>query len=545
VVLALVGAATLVVWLARTDEDGRAPVARSGPRDTRAGRTTPVVDLAPPSSSSAASSIDEAPSRTAARPVSGSRSPTAEPGRVRSEEALAAARALDPAPSIRGVRGLVRDARTGLPIAHAWITWVPLSHGIADDVLSRVGPEEVATGMVTGADGRFEVDRLPDDQRVSSTLHAVAAGYAATGLRPGLREDVVFDLQPMGSLEVREQLPAGSRVQQAAAGRGARLVTIEPVPEDLTRPTEFVAVIEPLHLARASHLAPGRWRVRFPGAEPRIVDVTAGATTVVEIAAAPQAVVEGTVVGAGTGSLLLVSVDEDEGSAPLSLPLTEGTFHARLDVGRYRATLTLDADRQTERRLPDVVEVRPGESRLVLHAPPAGDEVQIRLTRAGRPYSSASLGLVALDEATRGSLIALAASDPGVHVGQAPAGRFALFDGQRLLAGDLSLPVAGGLVVAADLAEVRVRFALPAGLRSEEVLRGKVSWIPGVLSGDLARRFAEAEQSTLRLTRDASVVTFEIAAPGRYLLTGETDLGPFEAWVDLAPGVEVTIPLEE
>jgi len=28
-------------------------------------------------------------------------------------------------------------------------------------------------------------------------------------------------------------------------------------------------------------------------------------------------------------------------------------------------------------------------------------------------------------------------------------------------------------------------------------------------------------------------------------ITGETDLGPFEAWVDLAPGVEVTVPLGE
>lgn len=548
--LALIGAAALVVWLARTDEDGRAP-ARSGPRDARVGRTTPVVELAPPSASTTSTSTIVAPRAATRVPVAPVPQDELAPFRL-DEGGLSMQDPSDPAPTIRGVRGLVREARTGLPIAHAWLTWQPPGIG-ADEWLDRLGPEDVATGMVTGADGRFDVDRLPDDEQVSSTLYAVASGYAAIGLRPGLREEVVFDLVPMGSLEVRitgltPLDPTWDRPGSVSPGRVPPAVTIEPVPEDPTRPAAAALVDPRSVVARAARLAPGRWRVSFRGAAPQVVEVSAGGTAVVELTLAPAEEITGTVAGCSSGVLLLA--EADGGGAPHRFALTEGSFRGRLRAGRYRATLELDEDgdgsRETERKVPDVVEVRPGESRLLVQAPARGDQVQVALTRAGLPYRSAGLGLVALDEANQGSLIALFpdAERPGLHRGEAPAGRYALFEEGRLLASDLPIPTAG-VVVASDRAAVQVRFLVPSTLRSHESLRGVVALVPQLLQGDAARRFRWAETARFGLTRDAAVVTLQIVAPGRYLLTGETDLGPFEAWVDLAPGVEVTVPLGE
>jgi len=419
-----------------------------------------------------------------------------------------------------------------------------------DEVLASLGPKDVGTGMVTGADGRFAVDRLPGDLQVSSMLYAVAAGYATIGLRPGMREEVVIDLPPMGSLEVRNARlsPVDPDAFSVFAGAPPSMVTIEPVSPDATLATVYAEVDASVSVARVSHLAPGRWRVSFVGAQPQVVEVPAGGTKVVELTISPASEITGTVVGCTSGVLVLARVD---GGEHRRFALKGGEFQGPLRPGRYRATVAFDANgdqtHETELAVPGEVELRAGESRLVIQGPLRGEKVQVVVAVAGRPYRTEGLGLVALDEPSRGSLIALFPDEerPGLHHGEAPAGRYALFDHGSLLTHDLRLPSTGPASVVADRSEVRVRFALPSALRPDESLRGWLSLVPQILSGDLAGRFRMGRRLKLSLTASAPGLTLDIVSSGRYLLTGETDLGPFEVPVDLTPGVEVTVPLGE
>jgi hypothetical protein len=103
----------------------------------------------------------------------------------------------EPPPSVRGVTGLVRDAQTKAPIEGAWLAWRLPPPEVVERVLGDLAFRDPRFPMVTGADGTFAVERLPDDMPISATLYAVALGYAHGSLVVGDRREVVFELSPV------------------------------------------------------------------------------------------------------------------------------------------------------------------------------------------------------------------------------------------------------------------------------------------------------------------------------------------------------------
>lgn len=537
VVFALVGAAATVVWLAREDDDPTRERARAAHEATHA--RAPRVDLSPGGESPAA--IAEAIERARAPgPGEGARTPEVTPA-PRDE----GGRGVDPPPSLRGVRGLVRDARTKAPIPGAWIAWRVPPPEVCDRVFSDPATLQGAGGLVTDAQGRFDVDRLPDDEQPSSTLTAVARGYAPASVRPGLREEVVLELAPSGSLEVVIDEPLDVVLELASGAAPAR-VALRARREADGRPAAG-----PLRW-RVDWLQPGRWCALLDGREVAATDVVEGQTARLVISAPPWVEVEGTVLGADPrGVVHLTPVDGDPAVPGAGLVLADGRFAGSLWPGRYAVSLEKAAS-WSERRVPGVVEVVPGMPPLVLQVPPASERLEVLLAQDGQPTSSDGLGLVALDlpedDPFGGDLVHLEPTgEPGVHAGSAAPGLYALFDGDLLLAPSVVLPAAGRLGVDRREATCRLRFALPPELRQDEVLRARVVLIPEVLARRpaLRARFATQGHVDAVVSHASPSVAVSLGHPGRYLLVGESDLGPLEAWVDLTPGGEVTVRLAD
>ncbi|MCO5168672.1 MAG: hypothetical protein M9894_20210 [Planctomycetes bacterium] len=540
VIVALVSAAALGVWLLGEGEAGR-----GGGRAGRgpAPREAPRVDLEPGASPAAkADAVERARGTGGVGGADGERpgDPAQAPGAERRE--------VDPPPAIRGVRGLVREAATGRPIAGAWVTW-RYPHPRACEAVFASGSLLVeGTGeMVTDAEGRFDVQRLPDDLGVASTLFAVAPGFGVAALRPGLREDVVFDLERGGTLEVRLRGPERLGHQQSRPGTtwGTGPVSIERAddPAGAVNLGEFPGQHDDRWVYRAPNLARGDYRVRVLGRDVGVSTIEPGATWIVEATHPADVEVTGTLAGRedDDAEVILRALDGVaihslgvDGAGRLSGMASEGHFSAAL----YNAN-------GSERPLGEV-EVRAGGPPLRLEAPPAGDQVEVMLR--GAREAARVLGLAALEQGEQGDLVALAPDParPDVHVGRARPGGHALLDGPTLLT-TLTLPARGPLVVDATPFVGVVRFELPRALRPEEVVRGRVALVPEVLAR-LPRLRAEVVANwahTLRLSHASPRLEVELVVPGRYLLVGETDLGPFEAWVDLAPGAERVVPVPD
>lgn len=546
-VLAFVGAAALVVWLARPDEDGRAPE-RSGTHAGRTRRTTPVVDLAPPSSTTPIVDEPFVVRPRAIDPVdpvdSSAASQQADPDRT------AALDSTDMPISIRGVRGLVRDAATHAPIPGAWLTWRHPDPWACEQVLgagARRGDSR--TGMVTDSGGRFAVERLADgDVEVASTLFAVATGYAVASMRPGLREEVVIDLEPMGALEVLvRNVPSELLQDEPMLGRVRVARRDDPAREI---PLMVQRWHEGARAYRAAHLTRGGYGVRLLGRDVGVVAIEPGQTARLEVELPAVVDVQGVITGVeGHAWVRLGHPDghwygPSPGSSETSdwtghLSIVDGRVSGSVHEGRYVAVL-ID-QRGTERRLPDVVEVREGRP-LALRAPDVGVPVAVRV-RANGVEVDGGIALVPLDlreDPCGPDLLYL--EQRGGHAGP---GRYGVFLGHDF-AGEVVLP-AGPVVLDVTPFEASVRWGLPAALREDEVLRGRLVVVPEALARDAAlrRRYTAAAGERLRCGRTSPTTSIRLHVPGRYLLTGETDLGPFELWVDLAPGVEVVVPLGE
>lgn len=109
------------------------------------------------------------------------------------------------------------------------------------------------------------------------------------------------------------------------------------------------------------------------------------------------------------------------------------------------------------------------------------------------------------------------------------------------------VPTGGRFVVERREQACRLRFLLPAELRPDEVLRARFAVIPEVIASRPALRewFGTDGHVHALLSHASPTTSVLLATPGRYLLLGETDLGPLEVWADLVPGGEVTVPLPE
>lgn len=537
VLVALVAAAGLGVWLLGESERPGDPRGRTGARQGPG--QAPRVDLDPGASPAArAAAVERARGTGGVSGPGGERSD----GAARREGDL---RDVDPPPAIRGVRGLVREAASGRPIAGAWVTWRYPHPQICEEVFASGSLREAGAGeMVTDAEGRFDLQRLPDDEGVASTLFAVARGFGVAALRPGLREEVVFDLERGGTLEVHLRGPErlGHEQSRPATTWGTGPVSIEPAdePAGAFNLGEFPGQRDGRWIYRAPNLARGDYRVRVLGRDVGVTTIEPGATRIVEATHPADLVVTGTLAGRedDDAEVILRALDwlalhslEVDGAGGLSGTASEGRFAAAL----YNAA-------GSEWPLGEV-EVRAGGPPLRLEAPPRGDPVEVMLR--GAREAVRTLGLVALDQ---GDLVALTPDParPDVNVGRARPGRHALLDGPTLL-GLLTLPAGGLLVVDATPFTAAVRFELPRALRPNEVVRGRAALVPEVLAGRprLRAEIVESWARTLRLSHDAPRLEVELVVPGRYLLVGETDLGPFEAWVDLAPGAERVLELSE
>ncbi|MCO5168671.1 MAG: hypothetical protein M9894_20205 [Planctomycetes bacterium] len=536
VLVALVAAVGLGVWLLADDDD-------AGPR----GR--PSSRLAPPP----APRVDLEPG---ASPLPGSAGVEASGGddepRAARPDGLDAGgrvdlRAVDPPAGIRLVRGLVREAATGRPIAGALVTWrypSPIerlvvfgAEGVSAATTDAITSVSAATtDAITDAAGRFDLPRLPEATELSMTLFAAAPGFAAAALRPGLREEVVFDLERGGTLEVHV---IGGPLRYVPWAHGSGPVLVQPMADP---GCSFHLALaggssDDRRVYSASDLA-GDLRVWVHRREVGVVMVEPGGVRLLEVELPRMVEVTGTLDGREDDevSVWLRAVD---GELTHLLMVDEaGHLHGSASEGRFVALL-IDA-LGSERSL-GVVDLRADGPPLRLEAP-RGDRVEV--------YSRGQVGdgrldLVALDQGPHGDVVTLA-PEPGrdVHVGRARPGRHALLDGGLLL-GVLSLPAEGPLVVDATVGAAIVQFELPRDLRHDEVVRGRARLVPEVLAGLPRLRAERSEEwpASLTLSHGRARHAFLLVAPGRYLLEAETDLGPVNAWLDLAPGVVRVVEL--
>jgi len=306
-------------------------------------------------------------------------------------------------------------------------------------------------------------------------------------------------------------------------------------------------------------VAPGRWRVSLDGAAPVEAVVQAGATTTVELPEAAGIVVEGTIDAAPGSTVVLVRTGELGSTAPV-VPagdyelhvFKEGALRGVLPPGVYRArvlevqhgVLTEDT---SERTVAAPIRVAgPGPVRLELALPPRV-EVEVQLDSGGLDVPAA-LGLVAAD-GDPPDLLALPgpgsgqATSPRRYAGQASPGRWSVFLGPTY-AGEVDLAEGTPATLTARPFDVTVRWRVPEALRDGEVLRGALAVVPLELARrPIGARFREDAAQPFDASRGGEQYHLQLLAPGRYLLAGSTDLGPFEREVELTGATEVEVDL--
>lgn len=433
------------------------------------------------------------------------------------------------------------DAATRRPIPGAWVTWRPPP----PELVARLLPQaEAGDPGITDAEGRFVLERLPSDLSLAESLYAVAPGYGFARGGAGLSADLVLALPAACGLEVLldPAPPPGSakppvRIRLEPAGEApalARLVAgLAPWGRDRTS-------------YRLGHLPPGRYRVRV---DPQVagervypVELRAGVTAQVRVARAPR-------VELGGSFIRLPESAEGSGLAAIDVEtLTryevevgpEGTFKAELPQARYALVLL---DGRSERLIPGRFEPA-GD--LQLEPPPEGAGVQLELREGRGPLVSSELGLVRLD-LPFGDLVALEPKgEAGIHVAQAPPGRYALFLGPSLVA-ELSLPRrAGAEPLRVARSEVLFEFPLPPGLRPEEEIRGTLSLVPELLESkrpDLAPRLVGSGIPFV-VSSERPLIRLPLGATGRYRVAGLSDIGRCSGTFELRPGARVKLELE-
>ncbi|HBP16481.1 MAG TPA: hypothetical protein DEA08_01645, partial [Planctomycetes bacterium] len=103
------------------------------------------------------------------------------------------------ASTLRPVRGRVIDAATRQPIAGAWVAWRLPPPRLVEQLLPRA---EAGDPGISDAEGRFRLERLPDDLALHSSVHAVAPGYAYLVHPAPLAGELELALTPAATLEL-------------------------------------------------------------------------------------------------------------------------------------------------------------------------------------------------------------------------------------------------------------------------------------------------------------------------------------------------------
>jgi len=449
--------------------------------------------------------------------------------------------------SLRGVRGVVRDARTGAPIEGALVSWRPPPLADVERLASlgalAAAPGDREFGMVTDHAGRFDVPRLADDVRpVARRLWALAPGYAHDAVEVGLRRDVVFELEAAGSLRV---LVAGlppdhvGRLELVPLDRDAP-ARAAGLPQDVVRDVVEPTAAEATTL-RYAPLAPGRYDLRLDDVG-RDVVVRAGEEATVELEAPPGLELAGVVRDAAGEPIAwaeLRFVELDRGLAWRTEAFHGGEYAIALEPGRWAAYLAESSERELR------LEPRTLGGRGPHDLKASGERAPFALALSVDGAPPANTFHVALVHLETQELVPLRNDGPGRYAGRVRPGRHVVLamDG---LAGEIE--VAPGGVVRLDVTTVTARFSwrLPAELAEDEALRGTV-WIdPAGLTSlrpDLQGDWRRSNRHSLRFRRGGELELrgFE---PGEYVVEATTDLGRVTRSVELAPGPPVEVELD-
>lgn len=541
------------LWLLARGErdDPRRAVGPAGPTTTtvtEAGPTTarPGPILAPPTEAPPPAprpATEAAPTATEAAP--GPDGPTGTPAGVR----------------LRGVHGRVVSAADGQPIAGAFVSWGAPPHKVLEAIRSSPALLQAGEGgELSDAGGRFELPRV-DDLTPRAELFATAAGWVQASTLVGLREDVELRLQRAGRLVVRftgeppDELAPGSRSFRRQRG----VLAVGPAGARHAAPRgEWPPVLE---------VVPGRWSVQLDGGAPVDGVVQAGSTTTIEVSSSGEVQVEGQVTGVDEPALRgaqleLVRLGELGSTAPALarseyvVQLEGRTFREALPQGVYAARVRLllrtgrsgEGSEVSERAIAAPVRIAPpGPVTLELALTPAAT-VEVRLVGL-EPFGA--LGLVGAD-GDPPELIALplegrptgsGARETSRYVGAAPAGTWWAFAGPTLL-GEVDLAEGTPVTLTVRPLDVTVRWRVPDALRDGEVLRGALAVVPAELARrPVGARFREEATEPFDASRGGEPFRLQLLAPGRYLLCGSTDLGPFEREVELTGATEVEVDL--
>ncbi len=464
---------------------------------------------------------------------------------------------------LRGVRGRVVSAADGTPIAGAFVSWGAPPQKVLDAIRSSPALLEAGEGgEITDASGRFDLPRV-DDVWPRAELFASAAGWLQASTVVGLREELELRLERCGRLAVRFLGEPEIPTESTHGPRSRRLlrgvVAEGPAGARHSAPRgEWPTVLE---------VAPGRWRVQLDGGAPVEGVVVAGAATTIEVGAPAEVTVEGEVTGIDVAGLReadveLVRVGELGSTAPAVarseypyLQLEGRTFRWSLPAGVYWARVRLrltpglsgETSEVSERTVAAPIRIAaPGPVKLELAlAPTAAVEVHLVLGALEAPRA---LGLVSADGDPPELVALLPAKNPGGggpvrFLGQAPPGRFSAFHGPTYL-GEVDVAEGTPATLTARPFDVTVRWRVPEALRDGEVLRGALAVVPLELARrPIGARFREDAAQPFDASRGGEPFHLNLLAPGRYLLAGSTDLGPFEREVELTGAAEVEVDL--
>ncbi len=456
---------------------------------------------------------------------------------------------LDDAGPLRPVRGLVVEAGTRRPVAGAWVAWRPPPPRLADEVLAAhargelEGALDEGPGILTDAEGRFEVERLPDDELPHDTVFAVHPALGMGSTPAGLEPEVVIELAPPCELAV----DVVGHPSWGALDPDRRQLEVEVQPEALAevvagqstlatwREVIDAAAGATLHLRG---LPPGSCRIALAGRPVGDVTLQPGAAARARVVVPPLARLRLGLRGLAGRScaVQLTSVADGLLAKVHAFELFAPGVHDAYDApaGAYELTAHVDGTSLALGRF----ELAPGEQRLDLELPGLSP-LEVRLTGHTSTGLDERLALRAWpgDGAGHDALPGAQRDRPGVYVAAAPPGRYVLsLDRVPLRTVEVPGPP---VEVALAWTRLTVVVALPDDLLPDERIRvlAACAWAeaPGAPLLDVERPH--------RVGRDAPSFDLHLPRPGRYRLEGASDLGGFAAEVTVPPEgarVEVT-----
>lgn len=418
-------------------------------------------------------------------------------------------------PALRGVSGRVVDALSGAPIPGAWLSWRRPTPSLAERFLDGKPRSDPALRMITDAEGRFQLERLPDEEEPSGRLSVIALGYATRSVTVGLRRELKLALRPTGRLELKlssGRPPSPLRILPLDGKPGAKRFLKGYVPE-------FIGA----HLSLGA-LPPGRYRVQV-GAQEKLALVTPGRRSELAFVMPTALRQEGIFSGleGERGSLIFRQQGASAGTFPEAKLDPDGRFSLRLRPGVYDIDLRLGF---SERRIASAKSL--DGSPLSLSIGELGEVLNIELSEAGQAVTSDELGLVSED-----GLNALFIERRGPkHLTRALLGRYLLFDGHRFLG--LVENKGAALRIERKHRSVSISVKLPADLGSEERIRGSIVAIPEPATrlGRLSARYLLEPDAQFRAAREGVILELELSWNGRFKLLLDSDLGSRELWLE-------------